>query len=267
MEDEPPGEKKKEVKKRKPTIFYGGHGEPRLESIAIPLPEGLEIRVNVSHGSFPFRPLSQVTRGPRADGGPASERRPSSTAIMAPRARRPPVSIQSAEATKVIASGAVKQRLDVQRLSIGRREPLAFAALMARRAERSHVNIPSAAPTEDELSTDIIFRVMLRHCLAMCACVVADPKEVRLWRMLCESSEKIIEGVMRLGFGALRARMQKVGAPRLVLLPRRARAARITRTTCRFLQHASLWGVALWCASRRILSIGPILAAIRALTY
>ena len=48
MEDEPPGEKKKEEKKRKPTIFYGGHGEPRLESVAIPLPKGLEIRMNVS---------------------------------------------------------------------------------------------------------------------------------------------------------------------------------------------------------------------------
>jgi len=59
MEDEPPGEKKKEEKKRKPTIFYGGHGEPRLESVAIPLPKGLEIRMNVSHGSFPFRPPSQ----------------------------------------------------------------------------------------------------------------------------------------------------------------------------------------------------------------
>ena len=72
MEDEPGEEKKRKAEgcdpkppRERQCAFRSGHGDPRLESLTIPLLGNQQLQVSFSHGPFPFRPPSAAGLAPQ----------------------------------------------------------------------------------------------------------------------------------------------------------------------------------------------------------
>ena len=72
MEDEPGEEKKRKAEgcdpkppRERQCVFRSGHGDPRLESLTIPLLGNQQLQVSFSHGPFPFRPPSAAGLAPQ----------------------------------------------------------------------------------------------------------------------------------------------------------------------------------------------------------